>query len=133
AITVGQAVAIADQVFPEAELRWLATPQGHDGYYAVEKRQEGELNMRRPRSKVWVDQYSGKVLKIENPKNFSAGDMFLNLMFILHNGEALGLPGRILVCAAGLVLPVLYVTGLVHWLRKQRINLACRRGRRLRS
>jgi uncharacterized iron-regulated membrane protein len=119
-ITVGQAVAIADQVFPEAELRWLATPQGPDGYYAVEKRQEGELNMRRPRSKVWVDQYSGKVLKVEDPKNFSAGDTFLNLMFILHNGEALGLPGRILVCMAGLVPPLLYVTGLLHWLRKRR-------------
>ncbi|MEF3076896.1 PepSY-associated TM helix domain-containing protein [Methylobacter sp. Wu1] len=120
AITLDQAVAVADQVFPNAELRWIATPNGPDGYYAVEKRQQGELNIRRPRSKVWVDQYSGKILKMETPENFTAGDIFLNLMFILHNGEALGLPGRILVCLTGLILPTLYVTGLLHWLRKRR-------------
>ncbi|MFA5921549.1 MAG: PepSY-associated TM helix domain-containing protein [Methylococcaceae bacterium] len=120
AITLSQAVAVADQVFPDAELRWVATPNGSDGYYVVEKRQEGELNIRRPRSKVWVEQYSGKILKVENPNDFTAGDIFLNLMFILHNGEALGLPGRILVCLTGLVLPTLYVTGLLHWLRKRR-------------
>lgn len=124
AISLDQAVAVADQVFPDAELRWIATPDGPDGYYAVEKRQQGELNIRRPRSKVWVDQYSGKILKMETPENFTAGDIFLNLMFILHNGEALGLPGRILVCAAGLVLPVLYVTGLLHWLKKRRVYKA---------
>lgn len=123
-ITLGRAVAIADQVYPDAELRWVATPNGPDGYYAVEKRQQGELNIRRPRSKVWVDQYSGKILKVETPENFTAGDIFLNLMWILHNGEVFGLPSRILVCLTGLVLPTLYVTGILHWLRKRRARRA---------
>ena len=118
-ISIDRAVAVADRVFPGAELRWVATPDGPEGYYAVEKRQDGEANVRRPRSKVWVDQYNGEILKIEDPNAFTAGETFLNLVWPLHNGEALGLPGRILVCATGLVPLVLYVTGLIHWLRKR--------------
>jgi len=41
-------------------------------------------------------------------------------VYPVHNGEASGLPGRILVCLTGLVLPTLYVTGLLHWLKKRR-------------
>lgn len=119
-ISVDRAVEVADRVFPGAELRWVATPDGPEGYYAVEKRQDGEANIRRPRSKVWVDQYSGEILKVEDPNAFTAGETFLNLLWPLHNGEALGLAGRILVCATGFVPLVLYVTGLIHWLKKRR-------------
>ncbi|WP_156303072.1 PepSY-associated TM helix domain-containing protein, partial [Methylogaea oryzae] len=87
-ISPDEAVAVADRVFPGAELRWVALPDGPEGYYAVEKRQPGEANVRRPRSKVWLDQYSGAVLKVADPNEFSAGETFLNLMWPLHNGEA---------------------------------------------
>lgn len=121
-ISVDQAVAIADRIFPHAELRWLATPEGPEGVYAIEKRQPGEANRRRPRSKVWVEQYTGEVLAVEDPRKFTAGETFLNLMWPLHNGKALGLPGRILWCITGFVPLVLYVTGLVLWLRKRRVR-----------
>lgn len=117
-ISVEAAVDIADQIFPGAELRWLATPDGPEGIYAVEKRQPGEANRRRPRSKVWIDQYSGEVLAQENPNTFTAGETFLNLMWPLHNGEFLGLFSRIIWCLTGLVPLILYVTGLKIWLKK---------------
>lgn len=119
-ISIEHAVAVADRIFPDAELRWIATPDGPEGVYAVEKRQPGEANRRRPRSKIWLDQYSGEVLAIEDPKQFTAGETFFNLMWPLHNGEFLGLPSRILWCAAGFVPLVLYVTGITLWLRKRR-------------
>lgn len=119
-ISPDQAAALAERVFPGAELRWLALPDGPQGYYAVEKRQPGEANIRRPRSKVWLDQYSGAPLKVADPRRFSAGETFLNLMWPLHNGEALGLPGRILVCLAGLAPLLLYASGIIHWLQKRR-------------
>jgi uncharacterized iron-regulated membrane protein len=121
-IAISLALAIADRIFPDAELRWLATPDGPEGVDAIEKRQPGEANRRRPRSKVWIDQYSGQVLAVEDPGQFSFGETFLNLMWPLHNGEVLGLLGRILWCLAGFAPLVLYITGLRHWLAKRRAS-----------
>lgn len=120
AMTIESAVATADRIFPDSQLLWLSTPDGKDGVYAVEKRQQGEINRRRPRSKVWIDQYSGKVLAIEDPKQFTVGETFLNGLRPLHSGEALGFAGRVLWCAAGFAPLVLYVTGIIRWLQKRK-------------
>lgn len=121
-ISIEQAVAIADQVFPGAELRWLATPEGKEGVYAIEKRQPGEANRRRPRSKVWIDQYTGKVLAVEDPNQFSFGETFFNLVWPLHNGEAFGFTGRVLWCISGFVPLILYISGLIRWLQKRKAH-----------
>ena len=54
------------------------------------------------------------------PGTGSAGDIFLQAQFPLHSGRILGLPGRILISAMGLVVAMLSATGLVIWLRKRR-------------
>jgi uncharacterized iron-regulated membrane protein len=118
-LTVAEAVAIADTVFPEAELRGLWIPDGPEGVYCIAKKQAGEANHRWPSSKVWIDQYSGRVLAVQNPERFSAGETFFNLMWPLHSGEALGLGGRILWCAAGFAPLLLYVSGLIRWRQKR--------------
>lgn len=119
-ITIAQAVAVADQIFPGAELRGVVTPDGKDGVYMVAKRQAGEANRKRPRSKVWIDQYSGAVLAVQDPNQFTAGETFMNLLWPLHDGQVLGLPGRILWCLVGFAPLVLYVTGILRWLQKRR-------------
>jgi len=119
-ISIAQAAVIADQVFPGAELRGIGTPDSKDGVYMVAKRQAGEANRKRPRSKVWIDQYSGKVLAVQDPQTFTSGETFLNLLWPLHDGQALGLPGRILWCIAGFAPLVLYITGIMRWLQKRK-------------
>jgi uncharacterized iron-regulated membrane protein len=119
-IPIAHAVAIADQVFPGAELRGIGTPNGKEGVYMVAKRQAGEANRKRPRSKVWIDQYSGKVLAVQDPGKFTAGETFLNLLWPLHDGQVFGLPSRILWCVAGFAPLVLYITGILRWLQKRR-------------
>lgn len=119
-ITIKQAIAIADSVFPNAKLRWLTIPDGNEGVFAIEKRQVDEINQNRPRSKVWIDQYTGKVLAVEDPEQFTAGESFFNLMWLLHNGEVFGLLGRIIWCIVGLIPLVLYVTGIIRWLQKRK-------------
>ncbi len=118
-ISISQAVAIADQVFPGAELRGVSTPDGKEGVYMVAKRQAGEANRKRPRSKVWIDQYSGAVLAVQDPNQFTAGETFMNLLWPLHDGQILGLPGRILWCLVGFAPLVLYVTGVLRWQQKR--------------
>lgn len=123
-ISIVQAIAIADQVFPKAELRGIGTPDGKDGVYMIAKRQAGEANRIRPRSKVWIDQYSGKVLATQDTNKFTTGETFLNVLWPLHDGQILGLPGRILWCLVGFAPLVLYVTGILRWLQKRRAKKA---------
>lgn len=119
AISASDALAIANTVFPNAQLRGFVTPDGKEGVYEVHKMQQGEANHRWARSKVWIDQYSGKVLAIQDPNQFSAGETFFNVMWPLHSGEALGFVGRLIWCVVGLAPLVLYVTGMMRWLQKR--------------
>ena len=54
------------------------------------------------------------------PGTGSAGDIFLQAQFPLHSGRILGLPGRIMISAMGLMVAMLSATGLIIWLRKRR-------------
>jgi uncharacterized iron-regulated membrane protein len=129
AITPSQAIAVADTVFPDAELKSLVlTSLAPEGVYAIRKRQPGEVRKSGGTSVVWVDQYSSAVLATRDPRTMSAGDTFLRWQFPLHNGEAFSLPGRLVILLSGLSIPLLYVTGLLIWLRKRQ---ARRRARRL--
>jgi len=119
-ISIAQAVAIANAVFPDSILREIKTPNGKEGVYTVGMLQPGDANHKFPRSKVWIDQYSSQVLAIQNPNQFSAGETFLNVLWPLHSGEAFGLAGRVIWCAMGLAPLVLYVSGLIRWLQKRK-------------
>lgn len=57
------------------------------------------------------------------PGTGSAGDIFLQAQFPLHSGRILGLPGRVLISAMGLVVAMLSATGLIIWLRKRRARV----------
>lgn len=125
-ISMDDALRIAQQQFPQAEPRWLESPDGEEGVFMVRLHQPGEPGNRFPKTTVWIEQYSGEVLAVRNPFEGSAGDAFLDWQHPLHSGEAFGLVGRILVLLSGLVLPVLLVTGTVRWRQKikarQRVN-----------
>ena len=54
------------------------------------------------------------------PGTGSAGDIFLQSQFPLHSGRIIGLPGRILISAMGLMVAMLSATGPIIWLRKRR-------------
>jgi uncharacterized iron-regulated membrane protein len=58
------------------------------------------------------------------PWKGTAADLFVQAQFPLHSGRILGLPGRILISAMGLVVAILSVTGVVIWARKRRARLA---------
>lgn len=119
-ISVAQAVAVAQQVLPDAPLTAVVTPDGPTGVYNIKLRRPGEVYNRNEASTVWIDQYSGKVLAYRDRSQSTAADTFLALLPSLHNGEALGLPGRITVCITGFMPLVLYVTGVMRWLQKRR-------------
>ena len=66
-----------------------------------------------------IDMRNGQVLQVHVPGEGTAGDVIMDVQMPLHSGELLGLPGRILVCAAGIAVAMLSVTGVIVWWRKR--------------
>jgi uncharacterized iron-regulated membrane protein len=76
---------------------------------------------------LYFDSEDGRYIGDWIPWRGTAGDLFLQMQFPVHSGRILGIPGRILISAMGLVVAMLSVTGVVIWLRKRRARLALRR------
>ena len=125
-IDVDEAVRVGQTRFPSAELRWIETPDGTEGAYRINLHQRGEPGRRFPKTNVWVDQYTGAVLAVRDPRTDRAGDTMLAWLHPLHSGEALGLPGRLLVLASGLAPGILLITGCLRWRHKRRAAQAAR-------
>ena len=119
AISADDALKIAQQHFPHAKFDHLHPPQGDEGTYEVAFRQPHEVQQTFGRSQVFLDQYSGEVLAIRNPDDFTAADIFFAWQFPLHSGEAFGIVGRWVVFITGFVPAVMYVTGFILWWRRR--------------
>ena len=120
-ITADQAVEIARQQFPQAELRWVETPGlNNQKAWRIALYQEGEPSRRFPRTQVWIDPLTGEILALRDTKQDTGGDVLMHWLHPLHNGEVFGMTGRILVFIAGFLPLILFVTGLIRWLQKRR-------------
>ncbi|MEH2286250.1 PepSY-associated TM helix domain-containing protein [Nostoc sp.] len=71
-------------------------------------------------SDVYLNQYSGKVLRVDNALKPSLGDRILNSFTPLHFGTFGGLPTRILYVFVGLAPLILFITGFVMWQYRKR-------------
>jgi uncharacterized iron-regulated membrane protein len=119
-LSAGEAVALAMDRFPGAAFRFATLPSGAGDTYRVVLRQEGEVRKTGGSTVLWIDQYSGEILAVRNPKEFGPGTTFINWQFPVHNGEALGMFGRVLVFLSGFIPLILYVTGFLMWWQKRR-------------
>jgi len=121
-LPIDHIVKVAQAQFPFAAIKWIETPKSITGSFRINLRQPGEPSIRFPKTNVWVDQYNGEILAIRDVKKDSAGDTFLRWLHPLHSGEVLGLTGRIIVCIAGFIPLILYITGVRRWLQKRRVQ-----------
>lgn len=119
-IGVGEAVAIADKVFPDGRLHWVLFPATPNAAYVVGKQSYDEPNRTKTYRNVGIDQYSGQVLRVQDRGSFSAGEKFIEWLFPLHTGEAFGEIGRPVVLLIGLTPLTLYVSGFLRWRQKRR-------------
>ncbi|AXL52667.1 peptidase [Paraburkholderia caffeinilytica] len=85
------------------------------GFYAAGN-DHGDIGLGNP----WMywDAATGKLLGAQIPGRGTAGDIFMQVQFPLHSGRILGLGGRILISAVGIMVAVLSATGLLIWLKK---------------
>jgi len=119
-LSIDRAVTIARDYFPDSELKWIGLPQQAEDVFQIGLRQPGEVRRTSGESIVSVDQFSGAIVSVRDSRTFTSGETVLAWLFPLHNGEAFGFPGRILVFIAGLVLCTLSITGCRMWWIKKR-------------
>lgn len=95
---------------------------------------DGEQPLGAPR--LYLDDVDGRELMTIDPGQGTLGDLALNLPLPLHSGRIAGLPGRILIAFAGVVIAMLGVTGVVIWWKKlqgRRAQAAKKRSARARA
>ena len=124
AIDPGQAVAIAQQRFPTARISRLALPSKPSAPFELRVRQPGEVRQGDGATRIFIDAYSGEVLRVRDPLLASGGDTFLNWFFPIHTGEAFGTAGRVFISVFGIVPLLFFATGFALWWRRRRSHAA---------
>jgi len=119
-ISLAEVKAITDARFPDGEYRFIGFPEDELGVYHVGKPANDEINQRSPYRRLWIDQYSGKIIHERERGSRSAGDIFVEWLYPLHTGEAFGFTGQLIILISGLVPLMLYVTGMIRWQQKRR-------------
>ncbi len=64
-----------------------------------------------------IDPYSGNILGVIDSRHAPAGYRLVNLNRALHTGDILGIPSKVVLSLASLIMPLQLLTGLVMWLR----------------
>ncbi|MEH2259711.1 PepSY-associated TM helix domain-containing protein [Nostoc sp.] len=109
-----QQLKIANTALPNAVIKSI--------YFPSQPENALQIRMKLPQessdygnSNVYLDQYTGKVLRVDNALKLSLGDRVLNSFVLLHYGTFWGLPSRILYVFVGLAPLILFITGFVMW------------------
>ncbi|HWA99196.1 MAG TPA: PepSY-associated TM helix domain-containing protein [Pirellulales bacterium] len=119
ALAADEIIDAARDALPGAAVTLLSLPKKSDDVFVVYMKFPED---RTPagRSRVYVDQYSGKVLWVTNTRTVPWGVWLWNQHRAVHTGDLFGWPSRLLICAASLLVAVQTVTGLVVWWQARR-------------
>lgn len=112
-------VRIAQAAKPGVAIAMLNPPTATRNTWRVLFRPEGADPAVRSRGAIWLDPWSGAVVHDRTSGTMSMADRYLAEQLWLHNGAAFGLVGRLLVFTAGFAPLVLFVSGLIMWLKKR--------------
>jgi uncharacterized iron-regulated membrane protein len=118
-VSLDAVLLAADAALPGAETTAISLPATPNGLVVVRKKFSEELAPN-GRSFVYVDRYSGEVLRVENAPKAPLATRVFDLLYPVHIGNFGGLATRISQILVGLASAVLFLTGyLVWWMRKQ--------------
>lgn len=104
----------ADHFVPAATTTWINFPQTPQAPWVVRKKLPQESHPS-GRNFVYLDQYTGKALQVENSVEAPLGTRINNALYPIHIGAIGGTPTRILQVVIGLAPAVLFISGLVMW------------------
>jgi uncharacterized iron-regulated membrane protein len=118
-IPLDEVVRRAQAALPGAQIRNFPIPAGPKAAHRVQLRFP-EDKTPGGRSQVYLDQYSGEVLRVESSREAGPGTWFLNAQRSLHTGEFGGWPTRTLAFATCLSVLVQLYSGIALWWHRTR-------------
>ncbi|MEP6690411.1 MAG: PepSY-associated TM helix domain-containing protein [Gemmatimonadaceae bacterium] len=118
-ISADSAAAIARGALAGASLMNLQLPRGGKDPVVAAMRFE-EDHTPAGRSRVYIDQYTGVVLAVENTRTAALGTRINNLKRSIHTGDLFGKPTQVLWLLAALVMATQVVTGTAMWWNARR-------------
>jgi uncharacterized iron-regulated membrane protein len=108
----------ADLALPSGKSLSITFPRKPQGTFLVRKRLVGDIHPNGS-SYVYLDRYSGEVLRVENSFTTNAAFRIIISWFPIHIGAFGGLTTRILYVFIGFTPTLLSLTGLALWRRRQ--------------
>ena len=102
-VNIDRVLSVADSIRPGQLFTRLEIPEGERGAYAVTKGS----------STIYVDQRSGGLIEVRDPRPETGGDRAYRIVEELHTGELLGIPGRTVMTLGSLMLAIMTITGVV--------------------
>ena len=113
-ISIDEAIAIAERALPGAFASNVGIPNGPKAVFRIFKKFPED---RTPagRSRVYLDQFSGKVLLVENTRTAPLGTRILNLKRSAHTGDIFGTPTQTLYFIVSLGIALQAITGALMW------------------
>jgi uncharacterized iron-regulated membrane protein len=113
------AIEILRRDFPDGRLAWVYIPGERRPTYMICRHGADTSSLFIDRVCVVLNAYDGKLMHVETPDAADPMSAFIAWQWPLHSGQAFGEVGRWLVFVCGLVCPLIFVTGFLHWRRKR--------------
>lgn len=117
AITPDQAVAIARAMIPGTIVNRMQMPR-YGGVFRV--------SLENPRDRIGgdnmvaIDPSSGSVLSSVRSSDLSPTTRMLAVNEAVHTGDIWGMPSKLFVCLASVIVPVQVISGMLVWLRRRK-------------
>ncbi|USU13878.1 PepSY domain-containing protein [Sphingomonadaceae bacterium OTU29THOMA1] len=105
---------------PDGRVVFVDVPSTRDKPIRVRIQVPGDPHQRFPGSYVFIDQPSSRVLAVHDVRRAGTGTFLVSWIRTLHDGTVGGLGTRNLAVLPGFVPALLFVTGILHWLRRTR-------------
>lgn len=118
ALTLDGALAHAQGRLAGAEVQTILLPTKPSAVYEVRGQFPTEGAVTRT-IRVSLDQYSGRILRIQDARKPNTAELFLNWMSPLHSGTFGGIFSQVMYVFVGLAPGGLFLTGFTLWLSKQ--------------
>lgn len=117
-LKLSQLLQISNTVFPKAKTFSISIPSQPEDAVYIRKRQNHEMFY--GGSGVYLDQYSGAVLREVNSLKLPLADSIFSAFEYLHYGTFWGLSSRVLYLFVGLSPTILLITGFVMYQYRHR-------------
>lgn len=119
AVSLDAAVDAAAVALPAARLTFVALPIRPSDTFTVYGQYPEDTNQF-GRSRVWVDQYSGRVLATTSTREAALDQRVMNSFDPMHMGDLFGPVYKFVVLLTGISIPGQIVTGVIIWIRRLR-------------